>query len=76
MKVRFAAVLTNVSEDEAQAVYKALAQWADNTRNAVEETDAEDLTASEIKTLELVESVVERFELVYAHLADADPDAR
>lgn len=32
--------LTNMTEAEAQRVYSALSQWADNQRGTIQETDA------------------------------------
>jgi hypothetical protein len=57
---RFAQMLASMSEAEAQAVYNALAQWADNERNGLEETDEPDPKLS--AQVALVEGVVERFE--------------
>lgn len=57
---RFAQMLASMSEAEAMAVYNALAQWADNERNGLEETDEPDPKLS--AQVGLVEGVVERLE--------------
>lgn len=64
---RFAQMLATLSDAEAQAVYNALAQWADNERNGLEEaptfTDQEkaELAKHDVQ-VSLVEGVVERLE--------------
>lgn len=55
-----ARILGGVSGTEALAVYNALAQWADNERNGLEETDEPD--AKHAATVALVEGVVARLE--------------
>lgn len=58
------AVLAALSPAESRAVYNALAQWADNERNGLEEGAGDEMTPSAVKAVSLVESVVERLEAV------------
>lgn len=64
---RFSQILAALSETEAEAVYNALAQWADNERNGLEEaapeTDQEKRThGGQELAVGLVEGVVARLE--------------
>jgi hypothetical protein len=61
MKQRLARVLAGINGDEASAIYNALAQWADNERNGLEETDEPD--AKHALAVALVERVVGRLEV-------------
>jgi hypothetical protein len=56
----FTQILSKLTKPEALAVYNALAQWADNERNGLEETDEPD--AQQAATVGLVEGVVGRLE--------------
>lgn len=60
-------VLSTVTASEARAIYDALAQWADNERNGIEESDTAD--PEHIARVSLVENVVGRLEVVFASLA-------
>jgi hypothetical protein len=54
--------------EEFEAVYHALAQWADNERCHQEECD--EISYDECVRLKVVESIVARMEAAYAALAD------
>lgn len=70
------AILSALSLEESRAVYNALAQWADNSRNGLEEGAGEELTAEEVNTVPLVEAVVARLELViYGESPEAPVEA-
>lgn len=60
-------VLAALSPEEAKAVYNALAQWADNERNHLDESEGSwsgGPSAEEVKAVALVEGVVQKLEAV------------
>lgn len=56
-------VLAGVTAAEAEHVYNALAQWADNERNGIEEMDENERNPAHLRAVEAVEAVVARMEL-------------
>lgn len=60
--MRLAAILGSLSEREAFHVYNALAQWADNERNGLEETEPSAETAKHNAAVACVESIVRLLE--------------
>jgi hypothetical protein len=75
MTTTMQAVLASLSFEESRAVYNALAQWADNERNGLEEGAGDEMTPSEVKAVPLVESVVERLEAVLHASVEPPPAA-
>jgi len=53
-------ILGSLTGEEALHVYNALAQWADNERNGLEEMDEPD--PKHVAAVQAVEAVVERLE--------------
>ncbi len=58
---KLARVLASLSEEEAVSVYNALAQWADNECNGLEECGEPD--PDHEKSVSTVEAVVNRLEI-------------
>ena len=59
-----------MTEEQALALVQALGQWADNTRNHVDESDPEEITPSETLQLEMAERVVEAGETALVGLVE------
>lgn len=76
VKVSLVRVLSELTEEEARAVYDAISQWADNERNGLEEdcphTEPERL-AHDVRKWEvsLVEGVVEKLDAEFVKLAES-----
>lgn len=63
--------ISNLTEEQALALVQALGQWADNTRNHVDESDPAEITPSETVQLEVAERFVEAGEAALCGLVEA-----
>jgi hypothetical protein len=65
MKISLAKVLAGLNEEQARAVYEALAQWADNENSRDDVDDAE----TEAPNLKAVNDVVAKLETEFVKIA-------
>lgn len=70
-KAALALAVAGLTEDQAKHVYNALAQWADNTRNGLDDTydDLASEGAQELAQVETVDGLVEAYETELVKLA-------
>ncbi len=72
-KAALARAIANLTEEQAKHAYSALAQWADNTRNGLEETydDPASEEAQELAQVVTVDGLVEAYETELVKLTSA-----